>query len=376
MDNEQPMRQDGSSKKQFNKKSYGKGGGKNSGKSGGKQNRNRKKNGRPISGWVILDKPFEMGSTDAVARIKRLFGADKAGHAGTLDPLASGMLPIALGDATKTVPYVTDGTKVYQFDVRWGGQTNTDDLEGTMVETSDKRPSQADIEAIISDYMGVISQIPPQFSAVKINGERAYDVARSGETVVIEPREVEILSLTILKHTTDETTFECVCGKGTYVRSLARDMGRQLSCFGHISALRRTEVFPFNEADLVSLEALERAQKDGFDALDAAREAHGLTGEDGAEKYLPIGVRLPNRFAPIDEYLVPPTAALESLIEIPLQGETARRVRLGNSVILSGNIADQGDFDAETDVFATESGRLLAIGRVEHATFHPKRVFN
>jgi tRNA pseudouridine55 synthase len=207
--------------------------------------RRGKKKGRPVSGWLVLDKPVGMGSTEAVSKIKWLFNAEKAGHAGTLDPLASGMLPIALGEATKTVPYVMDGAKVYRFTVSWGEERSTDDLEGPVTKTSDKRPSEEEIRAVMPNYTGIIMQTPPQFSAIKIAGERAYDLAREGATVDIPAREVEIGRLEIIENSADRTVFEIDCGKGTYVRSLARDMGRDLGCFGHISELRRTEVDPF-----------------------------------------------------------------------------------------------------------------------------------
>ncbi len=218
--------------------------------------RRGKKKGRPISGWVILDKPIGMGSTEAVSKVKWLFYADKAGHAGTLDPLASGMLPIALGEATKTVPYVMDGAKVYRFTVAWGEERTTDDLEGTVSRSSDKRPSEDEVRALLPKYTGVIQQTPPQFSAIKIAGERAYDLAREGGVVDIPSREVEIGRLDIVAMDAGSTVFEVECGKGTYVRSLARDMGRDLGCYGHISELRRTEVEPFTEEDFVTVAEL------------------------------------------------------------------------------------------------------------------------
>ena len=175
----------------------------------------RKKKGRPVSGWVVLDKPIGMGSTEAVSKIKWLFRAEKAGHAGTLDPLASGMLPIALGDATKTVPYVQDGAKVYRFTVAWGEERSTDDLEGGVTKRSDERPSENAIRAIMPNYTGVIMQTPPQFSAIKIAGERAYDLARDGEAVEIPAREVEIGRFDLIEHGRDATIFEIECGKGT-----------------------------------------------------------------------------------------------------------------------------------------------------------------
>ena len=216
--------------------------------------RRGKKKGRPVSGWVILDKPVGMGSTEAVSKVKWLFQAEKAGHAGTLDPLASGMLPIALGEATKTVPYVQDGAKVYRFTVAWGEERSTDDLEGPVTKTSDMRPSEAEILALLPKYTGVIMQTPPQFSAIKIAGERAYDLARDGESVDIPEREVEIGRFDLVEMQPDgKTVFEIECGKGTYVRSLARDMGRDLGCFGHIADLRRIEVDPFTPDDFVTV---------------------------------------------------------------------------------------------------------------------------
>src|SRR5690606_21886282 len=220
----------------------------------------RRKKGRPVSGWLVLDKPKGMGSTDAVSKIKWLYGAEKAGHAGTLDPLASGMLPIALGEATKTVPYVQDGAKVYRFTVAWGEERTTDDLEGAPTKTSSARPGEAEIRAAMPKYTGVIMQTPPQFSAIKIAGERAYDLAREGETVEIPAREVEIARFDLIAMPdADTAVFEIECGKGTYVRSIARDLGRDLGCYGHIAELRRTEVYPFTPDDLVTLAELEQA---------------------------------------------------------------------------------------------------------------------
>jgi len=305
--------------------------------------RRGKKKGRPISGWVVLDKPVGMGSTEAVSKVKWLFQADKAGHAGTLDPLASGMLPIALGEATKTVPYVQDGAKVYRFTVAWGEERSTDDLEGPVTHTSDKRPTQAEIEALLPKYTGVIMQTPPQFSAIKIAGARAYDLAREGETVEIPPREVEIGSLSIVETAEGRTTFEIECGKGTYVRSLARDMGRDLDCYGHVADLRRTEVDPFTVEDFITVAELETARGEGedpdFDALDAL--------------------------------LVDTGAALESLPQVPVTDDAAARIRLGNPVIVRGRDAPVEAAEA----CATARGRLVAIGAIEAGMFKPKRVF-
>ena len=304
----------------------------------------RKPKGRPISGWLILDKPVDFGSTEAVGKIKWLFNAQKAGHAGTLDPLASGMLPIALGDATKTVPYVMDGRKIYEFTVTWGEERSTDDLEGEVTQSSDKRPDKSDIEALLPNYTGTISQIPPQFSAIKIAGERAYDLARDGETVEIPSREVEVHRLALLNCEGDKAHFEVECGKGTYVRSLARDFGRDLGCFGHISSLRRTFVAPFAEdmmvplAELVALEAIEDRDE---------------------------------RLAALDAFLGDTAEALSALPQLRITDDQAHRLRMGNPIILRGRDAPV----AEPEAVALAGGKLIAIGEIAGGEFHPRRVF-
>lgn len=304
----------------------------------------RKPKGRPISGWLILDKPVDFGSTEAVGKIKWLFNAQKAGHAGTLDPLASGMLPIALGDATKTVPYVMDGRKIYEFTVTWGEERSTDDLEGEVTQSSDKRPDKSDIEALLPNYTGTISQIPPQFSAIKIAGERAYDLARDGETVEIPSREVEVHRLTLLNCEGDKAHFEVECGKGTYVRSLARDFGRDLGCFGHISSLRRTFVAPFAEdmmvplAELVALEAIEDRDE---------------------------------RLTALDAFLGDTAEALSALPQLRITDDQAHRLRMGNPIILRGRDAPV----AEPEAVALAGGKLIAIGEIAGGEFHPRRVF-
>ena len=203
----------------------------------------RRKKGNPVHGWLILDKPLGATSTQALGAVKRIYEAQKAGHAGTLDPLATGILPIAFGEATKTVSFAVDGEKAYRFTVRWGQETNTDDAEGDVVERSDKRPARSDIEAILPEFVGEISQRPPAFSAIKVEGNRAYDLARDGEIVELEPRLVVIEELRLVDMPDPSTAvFEAECGKGTYVRALARDMGRRLKCYGHVVALRRTIV--------------------------------------------------------------------------------------------------------------------------------------
>ena len=208
----------------------------------------RRKKGNPVHGWVVLDKPLGMTSTQAVGAVRRLFDAQKAGHAGTLDPLATGILPIALGEATKTVPFAVDGEKAYRFTVRFGIETDTDDAEGQIVRTSEKLPTAQEIASILADFTGEISQVPPTFSAIKVEGNRAYDLARSGEDVVLEPRWIVVEDLRLIDMTDGAAVLEAECGKGTYVRALARDMGRALGSAAHVINLRRTRVGAFDEA--------------------------------------------------------------------------------------------------------------------------------
>ena len=307
--------------------------------------RPRKKKGRAISGWLVLDKPADFGSTEAVSKIKWLYKAQKAGHAGTLDPLASGMLPIALGEATKTVPYVMEGRKIYEFTVTWGEERSTDDLEGEIVRRSPERPGRPAIEALLPRYTGVIEQVPPTFSAIKIGGERAYDLAREGEAVEIPAREVEVHRFSLLAcPDADTALFEVECGKGTYVRALARDMGRELGCFGHISKLRRTCVVPFDEADMVRLADLVALEEE----------------ED-----------VDTRLAALDAFLVDTGEALATLPHVAVTDDQAHRLRMGNPIILRGRDAPV----AEEEAFATARGRLVAIGEIGEGEFRPKRVF-
>ena len=297
----------------------------------GKQHRNKRVD---VNGWVVLDKPVGITSTHAVARLKRIYNGKKAGHAGTLDPLASGILPIAFGEATKTVPYVQDGEKGYRFTVTWGVETNTDDADGTAVATSELRPDRAAIEALLPRFIGTIEQRPPAFSAIKIAGERAYDLAREGELVDIPPRAVTIHALTISAHEGSATTFETRCGKGTYVRAIARDLGRALGCYGHVTALRRTRVGPFVEADSVALEALEEAET----ATAALRRVEAGLGE---------------------------------LTRILVDRTDAARLRRGQSMLLRG-----ADAPPEGEAYAACSGVVIAIGAVENGELVPARVFN
>jgi tRNA pseudouridine55 synthase len=288
-----------------------------------------------VNGWVILDKPVGLTSTQAVSKLKRLFNAKKAGHAGTLDPLASGVLPVAFGEATKTVPFVQDGEKAYRFTVRWGEETDSDDSEGQVTQTSDLRPGSADIERLLPRFTGEIQQIPPAYSAIKINGERAYDLARDGEQVDLAPRSVTIHALRLVDGDRDHAVLEAECGKGTYVRAIARDLGRLLGCYGHVVALRRTRVGPFFESESAPLAEL----------LDAPEQA----GDD----------------------LLAVEAGLSELPCIVLDRNGAARLRRGQSVILRGR-----DAPAEGPAYAVCGGIPIASGMVEAGEFLPNRVFN
>jgi tRNA pseudouridine55 synthase len=301
----------------------------------------RRKKGRAVHGWVVLDKPSGMTSTQAVGAVRRIFDARKAGHSGTLDPLATGVLPIALGEATKTVPYAVEGRKRYRFTVRWGVATNTDDAEGTVIGTSSNRPGRPAIEALLGTFTGAIAQIPPSFSAIKIAGDRAYDLARAGEVVTLHPRTVEVFSLKLVDVSEPDTaTFEAECGKGTYVRALARDMGSSLGCLGHLIALRRTRVARFSEADAVSLEALE----------EASGRSDGL----------------------LSTYLLPVEAALRELPALNVGQNDAARLLRGQPVLIGGRDAPPA---SSGHTYATCKGNLIAVGRIERGEMYPVRVF-
>jgi tRNA pseudouridine55 synthase len=303
----------------------------------------RRKKGNPVHGWLILDKALGMSSTQAVAAIKRLFDAQKAGHAGTLDPLATGILPIALGEATKTVSFVVEGKKAYRFSVRWGAETRTDDAEGEMVRTSDSRPTIGEIEALLPRFTGEILQIPPSYSAVKVEGERAYDLARDGEAVVLGPRPVLITELIVVAQLDASTTvFEASCGKGTYVRALARDLGRALGCYGHVAALRRTRVGPFGDDQAVTLDALR--------ALSQTAESHHFV----ADRLLPV------------------EAALEDIPKLNVGTADAARLKRGQPILLRGRDAPILTGPA----YAVSKGQLIAIGEIDKGELRPTRVFN
>jgi len=294
----------------------------------------------PVHGWLIFDKPQGINSTRAVAQVKRLYDAEKAGHAGTLDPLAAGVLPIAFGEATKTVPFVVEGSKAYRFTVRFGIETDTDDAEGKEVAKSDARPSRSKIEATLSRFTGEITQVPPRFSALKVDGARAYDLARDEEEFELEPRSVSIARLTLITHQDkDHCVLEAECGKGTYVRALARDLGRALGTLGHVAALRRTRVGPFGEENAVSLATLERLTPDR-EALLAALE--------------------------------PVEIALRDIPALAISVADAARLRRGQPVLLRGRDAP---ILAGT-VYATTRGTLVAVGEVSEGELKPRRIFN
>jgi len=297
-----------------------------------------------VHGWVVLDKPVGMTSTHAVSVIKRLFTAKRAGHAGTLDPLASGCLPIALGDATKTVPFVMDGRKAYSFTVRWGEERDTDDAEGRVVASSDRRPAAEAIAALLPGFVGAIQQVPPRYSAIKIEGELAYDIARDGEEFELEAREVNIDRLELEGvPDPDHSRFYAECGKGTYVRALARDLGRLLGCYGHVSALRRTAVGPFAETDMISLERIEAlCDRAAFGELSLA------------------------------DALLPVATALDDIPALAVSRADAARLQRGQAVLLRGRDAPM----VRGTVYVTASGSLIALAEVDRGEIVPKRVFN
>jgi tRNA pseudouridine55 synthase len=305
---------------------------------------NKKRQKRDVHGWIVLDKPVGMTSTHAVAVIKHLFAAKRAGHAGTLDPLASGSLPIALGEATKTVPFVVDGRKAYLFTIRWGEERDTDDAEGRVLARSESRPDAAAIQALLPRFTGTIEQVPPRFSAVKIEGERAYDLARDGETVDLAPRPVTIHRLDLVEMPDpDHAVLTAECGKGTYVRSLARDLGRALGALGHVSALRRSRVGPFGEAAMIPLEQIEALCHRA-----AAGEGH------------------------LADTLLPIETALDDIPALAVSPADAARLSRGQAVLLRGR--DASIFRGMVQV--ASSGQLLAIAEVDRGEIVPRRVFN
>lgn len=297
----------------------------------------RRKKGRDISGWLLVDKPEGLTSTAVVNKVRWAFDAKKAGHSGTLDPAATGLLAVALGEATKTVPYVTDALKAYAFTVRFGEATNTDDAEGEVISTSDTRPSDDEIRAALPAFEGNIMQVPPAFSAVKVDGERAYAMARAGEEVYLEARPLYVESLELTgRPDNDHAEFEMVCGKGGYVRAIARDLGETLGCYGHVTQLRRLWSGPFDIDDAVSLDEVERL-------------AHSPD---------------------LDAKLQPLEAGLSELPELPATAEGAAKMRNGNPGMVIAADAEYGDL-----AWASHQGRPVAVGTYKAGELHPTRVF-
>ncbi len=308
------------------------------------QKSQQKREKRDVHGWVVLDKPSGMTSTHAVSIVKRLFTAKRAGHAGTLDPLASGCLPIALGEATKTVPFVMDGRKAYGFTVQWGEERDTDDSEGRVVAASDERPGGEAIRALLPSFTGTIAQVPPRYSAVKIAGERAYDLARDGEEVALAARPVDVHRLELIDMPDPgHAVLAAECGKGTYVRAIARDLGRRLGCYGHVCALRRLSVGPFAENTMILLAHLEAlCQK-------------AAAGEGS-----------------LADALMPVETALDDIPALAVSRADAARLQRGQAVLLRGR--DAPIFRGT--VYVTAAGQLIALAEVDRGEIVPKRVFN
>ncbi|MCL7464146.1 tRNA pseudouridine(55) synthase TruB [Phaeovulum sp. NW3] len=297
-----------------------------------------RKKGRDISGWLVVDKPAGVTSTTVVNKVRWALDAKKAGHAGTLDPAATGVLAVALGEATKTVPYITDALKCYRFAVRFGAATNTDDAEGTVIATSDARPTDADIAAALPAFVGDIQQVPPQFSAVKVEGERAYALARAGEEMDLAARPLYVESLVqVARPDADTVELELVCGKGGYVRSIARDLGQALGCLGHVLWLRRVWSGPFEAEDGLSLEDIDRL------------------------------ARTPD----LDARVLPLEVGLADLPELRATPEGAVRLKNGNPGMVIAADADYGD-----EAWASFQGKPIAVGIYKSGELHPSRVFN
>jgi len=305
----------------------------------------RRRKGDPVSGWVCLDKPLEMGSTEAVSKVRRLFNAQKAGHAGTLDPLATGVLPIALGEATKTVPFMMEAEKAYRFTVAWGTSTTTLDREGSVTATSGVRPTRDEIAQAVERFRGEIEQVPPAFSAIKVGGERAYDLAREGVAVELEPRTVVIHDIRLAAvPDADHAEIEIRCGKGTYVRSLVRDLARALGAEGHVSALRRLAVGPFRAAESIGLDKLQDLVHRGA----------------------------------LSEALLPVETALDDIPALAVTDEDAFRLRQGRPIVLLPRQVEllKPRLGASRAVSAMEGGRLVALCELRAGALNPTRVFH
>ncbi|HYG28375.1 MAG TPA: tRNA pseudouridine(55) synthase TruB [Caulobacteraceae bacterium] len=305
----------------------------------------RRKKGDPVSGWVCLDKPYEMTSTHAVSRVRRIYNAQKGGHAGTLDPLATGILPIALGEATKTVPYMMEADKAYRFTIAWGQTTATWDAEGEVIATSDVRPTLEEVDAVLGRFVGEIIQVPPNYSAIKVDGERAYDLAREGVEFELEGRPVAIHALSVIgAGDPDHVELSMECGKGAYVRAIVRDLAEALGACGHVSALRRTRVGPFGEARAITLEKLE----------DLGHKAAAL------EALLPVETALDD--IPVLAVTAEDAASLaqgRSLVLVPRQVEALKARLSGGSRTVS----------------AMEGNRLVALCEMRAGRLNPVRVF-
>jgi tRNA pseudouridine55 synthase len=312
----------------------------------------RRKRGEDVHGWFLLDKPEEMTSTEAVAVVRRAFNANKAGHAGTLDPLASGVLPIALGEATKTVPWLVEADKSYVFTIRWGVSTETQDREGKISATSAVRPSPDAIAAALAGFIGEIAQIPPTYSAIKIDGERAYDLARDGAPVTLEPRHVKLHAAQALATHGDETIVEVKCGKGFYIRALVRDLAGALGAEAHVAKLRRTAVGAFDQAAATTLDALK----------------------DLVHK------------AAASERLLPVETALADIPALAVNGEDAFKLKQGRPIVLLPHVAEGlktafrprtiAGQDASRAAVALYQGKAVALGDVRAGRFSPTRVFH
>ncbi|WP_416367702.1 tRNA pseudouridine(55) synthase TruB [Tritonibacter mobilis] len=298
----------------------------------------RKRKGRDISGWLVVDKPAGLTSTAVVNKVRWAFDAKKAGHAGTLDPEATGVLAVALGEATKTVPFITDAMKAYTFTVTLGAATNTDDAEGEVIATSTERPTDDDIKEALLGFIGEIQQVPPKFSAVKIDGQRAYKLARDGEDVELSARPLWVEELVMLdRPDADHVVLEMTCGKGGYVRSIARDLGEKLGCLGHVQELRRIWSGPFDAEDGVTLEQI--------DALAKSPE--------------------------IDQFLRPLEEGLADLPELKCTPQGATRLRNGNPGMVIASDVEYGE-----EAWASLEGKAVAVGTYKAGELHPSRVFN
>jgi tRNA pseudouridine55 synthase len=311
----------------------------------------RKRRGLPVNGWIVLDKPSGMTSTHAVALVKRLTNAAKAGHAGTLDPLATGVLPIALGEATKTMAFVMDAGKRYRFTLRWGEARSTDDAEGEVTATSDRRPSRAEILGALPAFTGLIEQVPPAFSALKLEGQRAYDLARAGQPVALAPRQVRVDSFELVDMPdSDHAVFEVACGKGTYMRALCRDLAVRLGTVGHLSALRRLSVGAFDESRAISLASLEALR-------------HSAVGPDSLVE---------------SGLLLPVETALDDIPALALTSVEANRLRSGQPVGLlhRTDLERIGHLESGALVCAMSGGKPVALARFQGGDLRPLRVLN